>query len=68
MDGESINDVTLDPEPTLGTENLQRVRTHTEMMAALGYTTPAPMPKRFKNAREHLVHNFPCPPELQHRM
>ena len=45
-----------------------RARTHTEIMSDQGFETPAPMPKRFRNAWEHLVGIFPCPPELQHRL
>ena len=68
IDEASKNEVILLPEPTTATENQQRVRSHTEIMAALGYTTPAPIPKRFRTAWDQLVHDFPCPPEIQHRM
>ena len=68
IDEASKNEVVLLPEPTTATANQQRVRSHTEIMSALGYTTPAPIPKRFRTAWDQLVHNFPCPPEIQHRM
>ena len=58
-------------ETVLGTEDRKdttRARTRTEIMSELGFETPAPMPKRFRNAWDHLVSVCPCPPELQHRV
>ena len=46
----------------------RRARTHTEIMRELGYETPDPVPKRFRHAWDHLVSEFPCPSELQHRL
>ena len=43
-------------------------RTHAQIMSDMGFETPTPVPKRFKSAWDHLVHNFPCPPEIQHRV
>ena len=58
-------------EPVVGTverNDTRRARTHAEIMRELGYETPDPIPKRFRNAWDHLVSVFPCPSELQHRL
>ena len=48
--------------------NVKTERSHADKMRSLGYETPAPIPKRFKTAWAQLVENFPCPPEVQHKM
>ena len=58
-----------DMEPDSGLQATTRMpRTHAQIMSDMGFETPAPVPKRFKSAWDHLVHNFPCPPEIQHRI
>ena len=43
-------------------------RSHQQIMASLGYETPAPVVKRTKSAWEDLVEAYPCPPEYQHKV
>ena len=43
-------------------------RSHSEIMASLGYETPAPLPKKTKTMWEEFVEQFPCPSELQHKV
>ena len=43
-------------------------RTHAEKMSAIGFEAPQHLPKRFKTAWDQLVTDFPCPPELQHKV
>ena len=45
-----------------------RERTHAEKMRAIGIEPPEHVPKRFKTAWDQLVHDFPCSPELQHKV
>ena len=67
----AVNSLVEYSENVIGTEDrktITRARRHSEIMRELGYETPAPMPKRFRNTWDHLVRVFPCPPELQHRV
>ena len=43
-------------------------RSHQQIMASLGYETPAPEVKRTKSAWEDLVEAYPCPPVYQHKV
>ena len=45
-----------------------RERTHAENMSAIGIEAPEYVPKRFKTVWDQLVHEFPCPPDIQHKM
>ena len=54
----------IEPETALQTST----STHAERIRGSSFKTPAPVPKRFESAWDHLIQNFPCPPELQHRV
>ena len=58
-----------DMEPDSGLQATTKMpRTHAQIMSDIGFETPAPIPKWFKSVWDHIVHNFPCPLELQHRV